>query len=1128
MGCPSCRAEAPPDARFCQQCGTRLASTCPRCGHEVGPAAKFCQECGQPVSTDAVTPTPPTAPDAYTPRHLAEKILAGRDALAGERKQVTVLFADVVGSTELIDGRDAEEAQALLDGVVQVMMDAVHRYEGTICRLMGDGLMALFGAPIAHEDHAVRACYAALAMQEAAVEYSEQSRLKYGTDLDIRVGLNSGDVIVRLISDDLHMDYSAMGQTVHLASRMEQLASRGHALLTASTLGLADGMVQVRSLGPTIVRGVTAPIEVFELVSSRQGRSRLEARAARGLTGFVGRDNELAVLHRALHQASDGRGQMVAVIGDPGVGKSRLVREIVHGPATTGWLVLEAGCVSYGSTTAYLPIGELLKTCGQIDLHDDRAAIRAKLEARIAAFDGLDSGYVSALLSALGVEPDDEGWQSIPAGERRRRILDACARLIIQESLIRPIVLVVEDLHWADQETPAVLNRLAHAIPAAPVLLIVTYRPEYVHTWANLSHYSQLRIEPLPRQRSHELLASLLGDDPSLGPLHEFLAERTQGNPFFLEESVRTLIESGVLSGESGGFRLVKPYSESIVPDTVQAIVAARADRLLPDQKQVLQAAAVIGRDVPLALLRSVTDFQDDAFHRHLTHLQAAEFLFEDSAFPDPSYRFKHAITREVVYAGLLRGRRRALHQRVAAQLASDQPGAGELPHERLAFHFCLAEAWSEALPHLRAAAVRAKHRSANEEALAHYQQALEILEREAATRWQEIFDLLSERHGVYGIMSRHQDERADLDRMRDLADEAGDERRLSDALNGLADFHNRTGNLEAARDAAEAALILKEKLGDRAGIADALSNIAPLYAALANFDAAYAANQRALWIREEIGDLAGQIRSLDNLGINRLFIGRFSEADAYFAEALARAQAVGYKEYELWTNIHLGANFSNMGQATEAGGVLRRAIELSRELGNRAGEGWARFLFGRVARDRGEFDVARQELTAAREIARAVGSPELEVYTLNYSGETEILAERPGDALGFLHESIELADVHGFLLHLIEGLSALALAALELGDLDLARKQAARVIELLSRGGPWGSGDEQWVAWCLYKVLQADDDPRTEAYFQHVCASLDARLAGIADPSQHDAFRDRRINRGIVEEQARRARTEV
>ena len=392
MQCPACNTENPPQARFCMGCAAPLARRCAACGTALPESARFCMECAQPVTApapplSAPTPAQSAPPRSYTPRHLAEKILAGRDALAGERKQVTVLFADVVGSTELIRGRDAEEAQRLLDGVVKVMMDAVHRYEGTVGRLMGDGLMAMFGAPVSHEDHAVRACYAALAMQEAARRHAEETRRALGVTLTIRVGLSSGEVVVRTIRDDLHMDYTAMGQTVHLATRMEQLAEPGTVTLSAETLALVEGYVQVRSLGPVPVKGVGEAVEVYQLLGTGLARTRLQASAARGLTRFVGRQVELEALHHALGLAGTGRGQVVALVGEPGVGKSRLVWELTHSHRTQGWTMLESGSVSYGKATSYLPVIDLLKAYCRIEPRDDPRTVREKLAGKLLMLD---------------------------------------------------------------------------------------------------------------------------------------------------------------------------------------------------------------------------------------------------------------------------------------------------------------------------------------------------------------------------------------------------------------------------------------------------------------------------------------------------------------------------------------------------------------------------------------------------------------------------------------------------------------------------------------------------------------------------------------------------------------------
>src|SRR2546427_2528349 len=482
-----------------------------------------------PPSAPAPTPPPATAPAplAYTPPYLVEKILTTRSALEGERKQVTVLFADLKGSTELIRDLDPEAAQTLLDPALQRMMDAVHRFEGTVNQVLGDGIMALFGAPVAHEDHAVRACYAALAMQTAMQRYAEEVRRSHGLEMQMRVGLNSGEVVVRAIGNDLHMDYSAVGQTTHLAARMEQLATPGSIRLTAATLRLVEGLVQVNALGRFPVRGLPEPVEVFELVGASAVRRRLQAAAARGLTRFVGRQQELAALQQALERAGAGHGQIVAVVGEAGVGKSRLVYEFVHSHHTPGWTVLESASVSYGKATPYFPVIDLLKRYSHIADHDDTRTIRAKLTGQVLTLDAALQDVIPALLSLLDALPEDSPFLKLDPPQRRQRTLDALKRVLLRESQEQPLLLVCEDLHWIDAETQALLGSLVESLPSARLLLLVNYRPEYQHGWGSKTYYTQLRLDPLPAVRAAELLATLLGDDSSLVPLTQLLIART-------------------------------------------------------------------------------------------------------------------------------------------------------------------------------------------------------------------------------------------------------------------------------------------------------------------------------------------------------------------------------------------------------------------------------------------------------------------------------------------------------------------------------------------------------------------------------------------------------------------------
>src|SRR6058998_3952857 len=463
MQCARCRAENREGRRFCGECGLSLAATCPFCGFANEGTEKFCGGCGRALTAAHEEPQF-LSPQAYMPQYLAEKILGSRSALEGERKQVTVLFADLKGSMELLADRDPEEARKLLDPVLERMMEAVHRYEGTVNQVMGDGILALFGAPLAHEDHGVRACYAALRMQESVKKYAEQVRRSHAAVVKIRVGLNSGEVVVRAIGSDLHMDYTAVGQTTHLAARMEQLADPGAIVITPDTLALAEGYVEVKSLGPVPVKGLADAVEVYEVTGAGPARTRLQAVARRGLTRFVGRDAELEQLRRAQELAANGHGQVVAVVGEAGVGKSRLVYEFTHSRHLQNWLVLESASVFYGKATSYLPVIDLLKGYFKIQDRDDLREIREKVTGKLLALDEALKPTLPALLALLDVPVEDAAWGTLDPAQRRQRTLDAVKQLLLREAREHPLLLIFEDLHWIDSETQALLDGVVESL----------------------------------------------------------------------------------------------------------------------------------------------------------------------------------------------------------------------------------------------------------------------------------------------------------------------------------------------------------------------------------------------------------------------------------------------------------------------------------------------------------------------------------------------------------------------------------------------------------------------------------------------------------------------------------------
>ena len=782
MKCPRCEHENRPGAKFCEECAAPLARVCVNCGAQLSATAKFCSECAHSAGPLA-SPTPQRfgTPETYTPKHLAERIINSKAALEGERKQVTVLFADLKGSMELLADRDPEEARKILDPVLELMMEAVHRYEGTVNQVMGDGIMALFGAPLAHEDHAVRACYAALRMQDKARRYAEEVHRREGLPVQIRVGLNSGEVVVRSIGSDLHMDYTAVGQTTHLAARMEQMAVPGSILISVSTLDLVESYVSVKTLGPRNVKGLQEPIEVYELCGAGTARTRLQAAAARGLTKFVGRSIELEQLIQALAQAREGHGQVVAVVGEPGVGKSRLYWEFTQSHRTAGWLVLEASSVSYGKATPYAPVIELLKSYFKLANHEGQRESREKVTGKLLTLDESLKPTLPAFLELLNVAVDDAAWSTIEPSLRRQHTLQAIRHLLLRESRVQPVVLVFEDLHWIDSETQALLNGLVEGLTGARLLLLVSYRPEYQHAWGGKTYYRQLRVDPLPPAIAGQLLETLVGSDPALDPLKHLLMQQAEGTPLFLEEGVRALIETGALCGERGQYRLVKDLQTVRVPPTVQAILAARIDRLPPEDKLLLQAGSVIGKEMPFALLQAIGEQDDEAMRRGLSRLQAAELVYETSLFPDLEFTFKHALTHDVAYASLLHERRRFLHARVADAIEHLYPDRRAEHIERLADHAFKGEYWEKAITCLREAAAKAVARAMVREATPHLERALAALTHlpPTPTRLEASVDIRLDLRNCLYLLGEHRRVLEHLQTARLLAEETGDRTRL-------------------------------------------------------------------------------------------------------------------------------------------------------------------------------------------------------------------------------------------------------------------------------------------------------------------------------------------------------------
>ncbi len=1007
---------------------------------------------GNAASSPTPTTAPERAPRTYTPPYLAEKILTSKSALEGERKQVTVLFADLKDSTELIRGLDPEGAQQLLDPAIHHMMDAVHRFEGTVNQVLGDGIMALFGAPIAHEDHALRACYAALAMQATMRAYTDDVRRTRGLELRMRVGLNSGEVVVRAIGNDLHMDYSAVGETTHLAARMEQLATPGSIRLSAATLRLVEGLVQVTALGPVPVKGLAEPIEVFELLGASQLRRRLQAAAARGLTPFVGRQMELDALGQALARAGAGHGQVVALVGEAGVGKSRLAYEFVHSHRTQGWLVLESASVSYGKATPYFPVIDLLRRYCHMDDGDDVRTIRAKVTGQLLTLDEALQDTLPALLALLEALPADSPFRMLDPPQRRQRTLDGLKRVLLQESRVQPLLLVFEDLHWIDSETQALLDSLVESLPTAQLLLLVNYRPEYQHGWGSKTYYTQLRLDPLPPASAEEFLQALLGDDSSLASLKLLLIARTEGNPFFLEESVRTLVEIGGLVGAPGAYRLAQALPTIQVPATVQAVLAARIDRLPPDEKRLLQTAAVIGTEVPLPLLQAIVEFPEEGLHRGLAHLQGAEFLYETHLFPEHAYTFKHALTHEVAYSSLLLERRRDLHARIVEALEALYAERLADQVDRLAHHAFRGEVWDKALRYCRQAGTKAVEHSALREAAAAFEQALEALQHlpeSRATRKQAIdlrFDLRNVLYplGEAGRILDH------LRQAEPLAEALGDPRRLGQVAGYMAACLRELGDLDSSLASAQRALAIATALGDIGLQVAANVYLGDVYLlALSDYQRAaevFRRNVEALHgmpLQERFGTASIQpVYSRAHLAWCLAELGAFAEGRAYGEDALRLAETVEHPYSLAVACVAVGHLSLCQGSLPQAMRVLERGLALSEAMNfplvirlcnARLGAAYA--LSGRTTEALLLLERALEQTMAMR--LTTLYPP----YAVRL-GEGYVLAGRPDEAIPLGQQALETAQIHKQQGHQAYALRLLGDIAAQSEPLDVTRAE--------------------------------------------------------------------------------------
>jgi class 3 adenylate cyclase/tetratricopeptide (TPR) repeat protein len=732
---------------------------------------------------------------------------------------------------DLIEDLDPEEARAMLDPALTLMMEAVQRYGGYVAQSTGDGIFALFGAPVAHEDHPQRALYAAVRMQEELKRYSDRIRTEGRLPIQARVGVNTGEVVVRSIATgEGRTEYVPVGHSTGIAARMQSLAPVGSIAATEAVRKLCEGYFLFRSLGPTSVKGVSEPVTVHEVTGLGPLRTRFQRAAGQGLTKFVGREREMEVLRHAAEQAKAGHGQVVGSMAEPGVGKSRLFFEF-KAKNQYGWMVLEAFSVSHGKASVYLPLLDLLHSYFEIKSEDGGRKRREKVAGKIAVLDRTLEEALPYLFALLGIVEGDDPLGQMDAQVKKRRTLDAIKRILLRESLNQPLIVMFEDLHWIDEQTQEFLNLLADSLANAKILLLVNYRPEYRHPWGSKTYHTQLRLDPLGRDSAEEMLEALLGAGSPF-TLKRFIIEKSDGNPLFIEEIVQALFEEGTLA-RNGAVRAANPLAALKIPPTVQGVLAARIDRLPTVEKELLQILAVIGREFPLSLVHAVSQMSSDNLDRAINNLQLAEFIYERPAVGDLEYSFKHALTQQVAHESLLLERRKDLHEQVGTAIEKLYGNSIEQHLATLANHYRQSRNVNKAVEFLRRAAQQASERSAVAEAETQLRDAIGILlaKPQSPERNLQEFELQSALGALltsrgFSALEREQP----LRRAYELSQRIGDVGKTFSVLFQLGQFYIQAGRLREARTFAEPVATQLEGLADPLLEACSLENLGECY----------------------------------------------------------------------------------------------------------------------------------------------------------------------------------------------------------------------------------------------------------------------------------------------------------
>jgi class 3 adenylate cyclase/tetratricopeptide (TPR) repeat protein len=1014
MKCPKCQFENPEGLKFCGECGTKLESVCPKCKSTNPAQFKFCGECGHNLTLPS-EPAPKELSfdeklkkiQKYLPTGITEKILAQRDKIEGERKQVTVMFCDMEGFTLLSEKLGPETMYSLMDQVYEILIHKVHDYDGTVNEMTGDGIMALFGAPIALEDAPQRAIRSALAVHREITKFSDQLKSDKGLPaLRMRIGIHTGPVVVGTLGNDLRVEFKAVGDTVNLASRMEGLAEPGTTYVTEDTFNLTEGFFRFESLGEKRVKGKEAPVKVYQVIAPSTRRTRFDVSAERGLTPFIGRERELELLLDGFERVKAGKGQAFSIVSEAGCGKSRLLYEFRKAVANEDVIFLEGKCLSYGKAIAYHPHVDILKSSFDIQEEDGDQQIRERMINGLKALAIDEVTTLPYLLELLSVKDSGIDQFSMSPEAKKDRINEAIKRIVIKGSEIQPLVIAIEDLHWMDKGSEDVVRTVLESIAGSRVLVVLTYRPEFVPTWDAKSYHNQLTLHRLSNRKSLKMATNLLGTEEIDEALENLVLERTEGVPFFIEEFIRFFRDLQIIERRENAYHLSKDIQRVMIPSTIQDVIMARVDSLPERAKEVLQKGSVIEREFSYELIKHIMASSEQELLSNISVLKDSELIYERGIYPQSNYVFKHALTREVIYDSILAKRKKKLHEEIGEAIEALYRDNLSEHLEALSEHYFLSENYSKSADYSRLAGRKAEKAASLIGAIAYAKKRVTSLER--------------------------------LTRTEDV------EKQIIDARAVLGLYYNQTNDFVLSKDAVEPVVDLAMKHGYKRRIAQVRTIIGShAYAIEEEFSKAIDQLQEAINDAEATGDLISLVMA-------NHWMGHVLADNCEFEKALYhlnRGLEINTMANVLWgisahksciaRTVYLSQGQVNMGYPMSLEG-----LETAEESGDTYSKAEAHISMGCAYLEKGKLKDAEDHLLKACEICERVQFPGLHAGAESFLGETYFSMEQYAKAKDHYAKCISIMVSHSFFPSHVRGLElamarAMMLSNEKLNNLD-------------------------------------------------------------------------------------------